>query len=97
MNALTMGSYAAIAIIGFLVLWKLYKLVKAEGASQQKAEDEEIINEWLKENAPDLYNNFYGIDALWVSTKDAWGENTGARATIRIVSDKEADGAGNKG
>ena len=97
MNALTIGSYAAIALMGILVLYKLYKLVKAEGASQQKVKDEEAINEWLKENAPDIYNNFYGIDALSVSGEDAWGENSGSRAKIRIISNKEADGARNTG
>lgn len=56
MNALTMGSYAAIAIIGFLVLLKLYKLVKAEGARQQGRKDKEMFNEERAELADKLFN-----------------------------------------
>ena len=98
MNALTIGSYAAIALMGILVALWIYRRGKAEGASQQKAEDEEIINEWLKENASDIYNGHIGINAFRVSSDDAWGsKDSGARVEIRVVSDREADGAGNAG
>ncbi len=97
-NTLTIGSYIVIILLLVgIVLW-IYRRGKAEGASQQKAEDEEIINEWLKENASDIYNGHIGINAFRVSSDDAWGsKDSGARVEIRVVSDREADGAGNAG
>ena len=98
MNALTIGSYAAIALMGILVALWIYRRGKAEGASQQKAEDEEIINEWLKENASDIYNGHIGINAFRVSSDNAWGgKDTGARVEIGVVSDTRAHGERDKG
>jgi hypothetical protein len=88
MNALTVGSYAAIALIGFLVLLKLYKLVKAEGARQQERKDMEAFNAMLKDVAPDFYADNFGTDALGVLDLEAWGNNTGAKPEFRLVSDK---------
>jgi len=94
MYALTMGSYAVLGIVCLGSIYWIYRLGLNIGASRQKDKDERVINEWLKENAPDIYNGHIGIDALRVSSDDAWGEDTRAGVEIRIVSDKAADGGG---
>ena len=72
MNALTMGSYAVIAIIGFLVLWKLYKLVKAEGASQQKDKTNRKGIKVAKEYLKRAYDGVVGTDGFGVLNPKRW-------------------------
>jgi len=50
-----------------------------------------------KKNAPDIYNNLIGTNALRVLDDDPWGEDTGAEVQIRVVSDRKTNGAGNAG
>ena len=72
MNALTIGSYAAIAVIGFLVLYKLYKLVKAEGASQQKDKTNRKVNSVAAKVLKRVIDGTYGTRAWRVLKPGKW-------------------------
>ncbi len=84
MNALTMGSLAAIAFMGILTALWLYRRGKAEGASEQDDKNTEDINEYLADKAPDFYDGNIGTNALGVRDRDAWGKGSPANAGVRV-------------
>ncbi|KKL89392.1 hypothetical protein LCGC14_1915160 [marine sediment metagenome] len=88
MNALTIGSYAAIALMGILVALWLYRRGKAEGANEQEKENREANSEYMEDHAEDWYDGRIGTDALPVLDRDAWRESATPNIKPRVESRK---------
>ncbi len=84
MNALTIGSLAAMAFMGILAALWFYRRGKAEGASEQKDEDREGASEYMEENAKNWYDGRIGTDALPVREPGKWGKGSPANAGARM-------------
>ena len=72
MNALTIGSFAAIALMGILVARWLYRRGKAEGASQQKNKTNRKVNSVAKKYLKRAYDGVVGSSAFSVLKRGKW-------------------------
>lgn len=98
MNALTWPSIALIVVLVFISIYWLSRLLRRDGASQQKDKDRENKSEYMEENAPAWYDGRVGTGALGVRDNDAWGKGAPASTGTRVepgdgdVPEREKEG-----